>query len=288
MALSGVSMHLFDDQHWMPDSRVELYWCDTYVCEPDWSWRARDLPNLDLWYVTDGAGWIDEGQGRTPMGAGDCLLLRRGASYRAGHDPERPVSLIAVHFDLVGEGGERLDPPPEELPPLVLQIRRGAFFHGLLSRVVRAYRDGSQERAAAWLQAALMEVGRQEARTGPPGPEGERLQRIQRMCERIRRHPERPVRVEDLAAELHVTPEHFSRLFRSHQGTSPRAFITRTRMDAACTLLLTSSHSIGRIAEILGYSSPFYFSRRFKANLGLSPSAFRRVGRERERERERG
>lgn len=275
-------MHFSDDQRWRPDSRVELYWCDTYVCEPDWSWRVRDLPNLDLWYVSDGRGWIDGGEDRTAMGAGDCLLLRRGASYRAGHDPERPVSLIAVHFDLLGEGGERIQPPPEELPPLIQQIRRDSFFRGLLTRVVSAYRDGSRERAAAWLQGALMEVGRQEDRTWPPGPEGERARRIQRMCERIRRHPGRPVRVEDLAAELHVTPEHFSRLFRSLQGTSPRAFITRTRIEAAQTLLLTSSHSIGRIAEILGYSSPFYFSRQFKAKMGLSPSAFRRVGRERD------
>lgn len=283
MAFPAVFMYLSDMEGWIPYSRVELYWCDTYVCEPDWSWRVRDLPNLDLWYVSDGAGWIDGGEGRTPMGAGDCLLLRRGASYRAGHDPERPVRLIAVHFDLVGEGGDLPHPPPEELPPFIRQIRRGAFFHELLSRVVRAYRDGAQAWAAAWLQAALMEVVRQDARTRPPGPEGEQARRIQRMCERIRRHPERPVRVEDLAAELHVSPEHFSRLFRSLQGTSPRAFITRTRMEAARTLLLTSSHSIGRIAEILGYSSPFYFSRRFKANVGLSPSAFRRVGRQRER-----
>lgn len=283
MALSAVFMHVSDHQQWIPDSRVELYWCDTYVCEPDWSWRVRDLPNLDLWYVSDGAGWIDGGDARTPMRTGHCLLLRRGASYRAGHDPERPVSLIAVHFDLVGKGGELLHPPPEELPPFIRQIRRAAFFRGLLTRVVAAYRDGSQARAAAWLQAALMEVVRQDARTLPPGPQGDRVQRIQRMCERIRRHPERLVRVEDLAAELHVTPEHFSRLFRSLQGTSPRAFITRTRIEAAQTLLLTSSHSIDRIAEILGYSSPFYFSRRFKAKVGVSPSAFRQVGRQRER-----
>jgi AraC-like DNA-binding protein/mannose-6-phosphate isomerase-like protein (cupin superfamily) len=283
MALSAIFMYLSDVQRWIPESRAELYWCDTYVCEPDWSWRVRELPNLDLWYVTDGAGWIDGGEGRTPMGTGDCLLLRPGASYRAGHDPERPVSLIAVHFDLVGEGGERLHPPPEELPPFIRQIQRGAFFRELLDRVVGAYRDGSRERAAAWLQSVLMEVIRQDARTRPPGPLGDQARRIQRMCERIRRHPERPVRVEELARELHVTPEHFCRVFRELQGASPRAFITQTRIEAARTLLLTSSHPITRVAEILGYSSPFYFSRRFKAKVGLSPSAFRRVGRERER-----
>ena len=71
----------------------------------------------------------------------------------------------------------------------------------------------------------------------------------------------RTVSVEDLAAQLHVSPEHFCRLFRRLQGMPPRAFITRTRIEAAQSLLLTSSHSITRIAELLGYESPFYFSR---------------------------
>jgi AraC-like DNA-binding protein len=46
-------------------------------------------------------------------------------------------------------------------------------------------------------------------------------------------------------------------------------------MDAAQALLLTSSHSVARIAELLGYQSPSHFTRHFKSAVGLSPSNFR-------------
>lgn len=261
---------------WVPETRVAFRWGDVFVCEPDWSWSVRDLPDLDLWYVTEGAGWIDDGEGRTPIGGGDCLLLRRGGSYRAGQDPERPLTLVAVHFDLLDPRGRPVRPSPDELPPFIRKMATGGFLRELLMRAVRRYQTGDRERADAWLQAGLMEVARQDALRSPPGPAGDQARAIQRICERIRGAPGRRVRVPDLARELHVSPEHFCRLFRRQQGMSPRAFIARARIEAAQTLLLTSSHSVARIAQLLGYASPAYFSRQFKAKAGLPPSAFRR------------
>lgn len=260
---------------WNPEYRTELLWGDVFVCEPDWSWRVRALRSLDLWYVVEGAGWLDDGRQRTPIGGGDCVLMRRGRAYRAGHDPERPLHFIAVHFRLLDGEGQPLDVPAEELPPLIRQMEMGAFFRELLERVVQCYQDGCREWGCAWLQAALMEVVRQDANSWPAGTLGDQARAIEAICKRIRRHPARTVRVEALAAELHVSPEHFCRLFRRFQGISPRTFITRTRIETAQTLLLRSSHSVARIAELLGYESPFYFSRQFKAKTGVSPRAFR-------------
>lgn len=254
-----------------------MLWGDFFECEADWYWSVRDLRVLDLWYVTDGVGWIADAERRTPIGAGDCLLLRPGASYEAGHDPELPLGLIAVHFELRDGDGTALDPPPpQDLPPFSRRMEHGELLREVLARAVYAYRDGVGGRADAWLQAALLEVERQDARTWPPGVLGEQAKRIEEMCEAIRRQPGRDVQVADLAAELHVSPEHFSRLFRRLHGMPPRAFITRTRMEAARRLLLTSSLSIARIAEVLGYEAPYYFSRHFRSRVGLSPSAFRR------------
>ncbi|NIV76878.1 MAG: helix-turn-helix domain-containing protein, partial [Gammaproteobacteria bacterium] len=206
----------------------------------------------------------------------DCLLLRRGGSYTAGHDPDRPLNLIAVHFELLDAGGVRLDPSPDELPPFSRKMEAGSFFQELLTRAVNCHQDGDRQGACAWLQVAFMEVIRQDVRTRPTGLLGDQARRIEQICERIRRDPGRPVQVEELADEMHVSPKHFHRIFRRFQGVSPRAFITRTRLEAAQMLLLTSNHSIARIAEMLGYDTPFYFSRQFKAKVGLSPSDFRK------------
>jgi len=261
---------------WVPENGVAFHWGDVFVCEPDWRWGVRDLPDLDLWYVTEGSGWISDGERRTPVSRGDCLLLRTGGSYESGHDPAHPLTLIAIHFDLIGEDGQPLRPPSGDLPPLRRRMAAASFFLELLMRALRCHQDGHGAEADAWLQAALMEVVREDARTWPPGRMGVQAQSVQEICERIRRHPGRPVRVEALAAELHVSPEHFCRVFRQLQGLSPRAFIARTRMEGAQALLWTSSYSVARIAELVGYQSASYFSRHFKSVIGLSPSAFRR------------
>lgn len=275
IAESGMLMYIFDMTPWVPQCRAEMLWGDFFECEADWYWSVRELPVLDVWLVTDGVGWISDGETRTTIAGGDCVLARPGASYAAGHDPSRPLGLIAVHFDLLGPDGARLEPSPSGLPPFVRRMEHSDLLRELLTRAVHAHKAGDSRAAGAWLQAALMEVDRQDRRRWPAGPLGDQARKIEEICERIRRHPERDVRVEELAPEMHVSPEHFSRLFRSLQGIPPRAFITRTRIDAAQRLLLTSSLSIARIADVLGYTSPYYFSRHFKAKVGLSPSGFR-------------
>lgn len=264
------------DMRWTPGASVEMRWGDFFECEPDWYWSVRDLPVMDLWLVTGGVGWISDGRARTPIAAGDCLFLRPGDSYEARHDPNRPLRLIAVHFDVLSSRGEPLDPAPEEFPAFARRMERGDLLRELLSRAIHDHQAGDRPAANAWLQAALLEVQRQDRRVWSPGPLGEAARRIDEICDEIRRNPERDVKVQDLAAEMHVSPEHFSRLFRRLHGIPPQAFITRTRIEAAQRLLLTSSHSVARIARTLGYRSPFYFSRQFKARVGLTPSEFRR------------
>jgi len=259
---------------WTPDSGVSVRWGDFFDCEPDWYWSVRDLPVLDLWLVTGGTGWIADTRSRTAIGAGDCLLLRPGDSYESGHDPEHPLGLIAVHFDLLDADGMAL-PPPDDLPPFTRRMEHSELLRELLTRAIHAHKDGRQDAGDGWFQAALLEVERQDARTWPPGLLGEQARAMDEICERIRRDPGADVRVEDLAAETHVSPEHFSRLFHRVQGMSPRAFITRTRIETAQRLLLTSSHSVARISRMLGYRTPYYFSRHFKANVGVAPSAYR-------------
>lgn len=261
---------------WVPEHRVEFHWGDVFICEADWTWSVRDLPDLDLWYISDGSGWISDGNRRTSIAAGDCLLLRTGGSYESGQDPARPITMIALHFDLIGEHGKPIRPLPGALPPLRRRMGAAGFFHELLMRALRAHQDGRRAEANIWLQSALMEMAREDTRSWPPGRVGQQTQRIHEICERIRCSPGQPVRVESLAAELHVSPEHFCRIFHQQQGMSPRTFIARTRMEGAQALLWSSSYSVARIAELLGYQSPSYFSRQFKSLIGLSPNAFRR------------
>lgn len=263
---------------WGPIAKVKLRFADVFACEQDWRWCSGVLQRPDLWYVVDGVGWLHDERdqdGRKAIRSGDLVLMRAQRSYVAGHDPRRPLTLIAAHFDLLDWSGAPIPLGAPQTGISVLHAEAGAFIQEMLVRSVRCLQDGQGSWAEAWFQTVIMEIIDQCVRSWPSGRFGDQVRRIEQICERIRRRPGDPFRVESLAGELGVSPEHFSRLFRQVRGVPPREFITRTRMDAARRLLLTSSHSIERIAMLLGYDSAFQFSRHFKIRTGVSPSRFR-------------
>ena len=128
--------------------------------------------------------------------------------------------------------------------------------------------------AHGWLQACLQEVSRQD-REGGGGDE--RASEVERLCMEITRAPGHVRRVREMARLLHLSPDHFTRLFKQVKGMPPREYLIRARIDAARGLLLSSTHSIGRIAEITGYADIYHFSRQFRERTGVSPSRYRGV-----------
>ena len=46
------------------------------------------------------------------------------------------------------------------------------------------------------------------------------------------------------------------------------------RIDRACVLLSTTSHSVQEISNSVGFDDPFYFSRAFKEMKGVSPRQY--------------
>jgi len=69
---------------------------------------------------------------------------------------------------------------------------------------------------------------------------------------------------------------HFSRVFTKTFGESPNTFVTRLRIEKAKNLLITENFSIGKICEMVGYSSVSSFSSCFSKKVGLSPTQYRR------------
>jgi len=89
---------------------------------------------------------------------------------------------------------------------------------------------------------------------------------------------EQPFSIRALAAEMHLSENHFIRLFKERTGLPPARYILRRRLRRASDLLLQTPLSIAEIANRTGFDNPFYFSNIFKKYYGLSPSAFRGSG----------
>jgi AraC-like DNA-binding protein len=104
----------------------------------------------------------------------------------------------------------------------------------------------------------------------------EDLARLRRVRDRIDREYARPLDVEALARDAHMSPGHFSRLFRQAYGESPYSYLMTRRIERAMALLRRGDLSVTDVCFAVGCSSLGTFSTRFTELVGMPPGAYRR------------
>jgi len=82
--------------------------------------------------------------------------------------------------------------------------------------------------------------------------------------------------VRDLAAEAGLSRSQFERQFVHLFGTTPREYLVRVRVYAACRLLVETDDNVTQIAMQTGFYDHSHFCRTFRRIMGISPGLFRR------------
>ena len=84
-----------------------------------------------------------------------------------------------------------------------------------------------------------------------------------------------PWPLDRLAAAAGMSREHLRRLTQQHLGRSPGQHLMHLRIQHAAHLLATTKYDQTRIAERVGFTTPYSFSNTFLRWTGLRPSAYR-------------
>jgi AraC-like DNA-binding protein len=100
--------------------------------------------------------------------------------------------------------------------------------------------------------------------------------KIPEVLEYINMHLQDGLTVEHLAERCHINPDYFSRLFKEHTGIRPLQYIQNKRIERARLLLLTTSHSMQKIADMVGLHNISYFNRLFLKLTQKTPLAYRK------------
>lgn len=95
-----------------------------------------------------------------------------------------------------------------------------------------------------------------------------------RVTARLREGLDRPVSLEDLAAEAGLSPFHFQRMFRASHGLSPRAFLEHLRVEEA-KRLMRAGVGLAEVASACGFAHQSHLTRAFRAVTGTTPGAWR-------------
>lgn len=98
---------------------------------------------------------------------------------------------------------------------------------------------------------------------------------LRRVRDRIDREYARPLDVEALARDVHMSSGHLSREFRRAYGEPPYSYLMTRRIERAMALLRRGDLSVTDVCFEVGFSSLGTFSTRFTELVGVPPSAYR-------------
>jgi transcriptional regulator GlxA family with amidase domain len=174
--------------------------------------------------------------------------------------------------------------PTIEVDPEVLYVDNGQLLTsagaaaGLDLCLYLIRRDHGSRVAADAARLSVMPLEREGGQAQfivhehPPTPRGSVLEPVLRW---MQDNCATDITLDDIAARAGMSTRTLSRRFREQTGTTPRQWLTRTRVRQAQHLLEATDHTIDRIAAQVGFGSPTAFRDHFKHIVGASPTAYR-------------
>lgn len=249
----------------------------------EWHYDPMEIDFHDLSYVISGKTLLSVNGEEREIKAGDLIYLPPGI-FRDGRSAGCEVELFAMNFTLSRvevydvNGAPRVPCPPVELLPFDRVTHIGIrpeiialfqdLWHVWLQRqpghklMTRAYTE--------LLISKLLELAvyRNPLRAADP--------RIQRLIHYITEHYADPLRLDDMAEMLHLTPVYLSTLFHQNMGVTLKKYINTLRINNAAGLLKSGMCNVTEAAEASGFADAAHFSRTFSRIKGYNPSQIAR------------
>jgi AraC-like DNA-binding protein len=256
----------------MHDYQIES--CINHFCRPDWD-LVRSWKNHTFWHVKSGAACFKSQNKEFRTEVGESYFFEPDRKYTAYMEEGGTLSVLVIHFD-IPQSWKRVfayDIPYSSVDPI--------FDHNILLKIIENSNGLNDAMANKWLTAytfnlcsSSMEQSYNE--DGAISVNIDQRKGLDDICRMIANHPADYYGINELAQKLHVSPDHFSRLFKVHAGVNPKDYIINTRIQHAKGLLLSSSYNLEKIAMLCGYKNHYFFSRQFKEKTGITPLRYRR------------
>lgn len=191
-----------------------------------------------------------------------------------------PIVVRGEHVaTLMGGQVLRKQPGGEKVSRLSRQLHKWGM-HRQLERLKHAYRatpvvTGKQLNGAVrllrLLANQLADIADRQALLARRG-EAEPVKNAKQFASA---HFDDAVSLRAIAAHVHLSRNHFCRVFKKAAGMTFTEYISRVRVEKAKALLADSGWRIHEVAEGAGFKSISQFNRVFRRYATLSPTAYR-------------
>lgn len=247
------------------DTTLSILQGGHYRCTPaNWEGSGSFSNVAKLYAPTAGHAWLAVDGRQTDMRPGQLYLIP--PHHRIEYGTDREFVLDWLHF--------------QPLSP-VLDARLAEFgeVQGLAQRwqpvtsALATFFERSEPALACRVHAMLLDVVAEVLERLPPEPASPR-----RLSPALRFMDDHVISAPSLAAiarTVHLSPEHFHRLFRTQFQTTPFEYLLHRRLAKAYRLLVEGALSVKEVAAACGYNDPYYFSRLFRQRHGVTPREVR-------------
>lgn len=261
----------------------DIYYVNTVESDPVWAKVAHQGKQHELIHVLRGnIEVVFENENQSFSGGpGSSIITPAGTLHRDVFDFDEGMKVLMIHFNW------------EQLSDYL------SVMDNLLSADVTGEADFQQRRlfddisldsgvdeadkalANARLMTLLMLFYRGKAGThrAVDKADGHSWNSLQAIVAEAKRYLEKnyhqPIRLEDVAGALEVSPFYLSRIFNRESEFSLFQYLTEVRINAAKKLLREERYIIGDIAQMVGFESSNYFSKVFRKHVGCNPTQYR-------------
>jgi AraC-like DNA-binding protein len=263
--------------------RTEHFKCD--YLQDDHSWHYH--PECELTYIIKGKGTRFIGDSVEHFNEGDLVLIAPNIPHCwASHVKGENNEIVTMQFLPTCLGNDFLNSPDAHaLINIFKQAKRGILIKGQQAKtigkhLVKLHKKDGLARLSGFidildlvcsnevndlLASELYAIDVSEFHSG----------RMRKVMEYIQAHLVDEIRQTDIAELVHMTPQGFSRFFRSTTGRTFVSFVNIVRIMEACRLLVSSKEDITTIAFECGYGNLSNFNRRFMEQKNCTPTEYR-------------
>ena len=267
-----------------------LFSCIVKRTEDETNYHAHDFVELAVILKGEGIFFIDGKE--YPVREGDLLILNPGVHHKSlvCREASCPATECYLAFSdvefrgcapgalpLFADGG-RIRRMPEKMRQEVFRLCAA------VEKELEASRPGRYFMLKAYLIQLICLVIReqqtekeQKIRTGDGGQRYvfksvSKKYVVERIMEYLQNHYREKISLDQIAANMYLSPYYISRIFKSETGDTPINYLISLRMEHARDLMDAHPEmSIQSVAAQVGYEDAYHFSKQFKKYFVLSP-----------------
>lgn len=248
---------------------------------------------LELNLVERGEGsYIINGK-KYPMRQGDIFVINNKEPHMAIHDGtcENGLELTVLVFDIDllwrNKGiGQFLTPFLSRKEQFSHRIATNVHYYsqmtGLFTSIAVEYEKQEKgwelavESLLAYLLTLLYRCYDEKQELEAEGKDFQKMYtRISAVFDYIGEHFKEPVKLEELAQLVSLSPHYLCKCFKKVTGRTIFEYIEQMRVQYSCYLLRTTRDSVMDIALGSGFNTVSYYNRIFKKYSGQTPKEYR-------------